>query len=120
MTLYSAIGSLVKTGGGEDGFWTADWSEEAGQCVARPCPSTKKCGASRFLIRTRSWASLQLGREQGLSDSEAAVELLFSTVRARETFTFCRSAQVAHQVTIATAIERRCARDALTANATQK
>ena len=40
-----------------------------------------------YLIRTWSWASLQLSREQGLSDSEAAVELLFSAVRTRETFT---------------------------------
>merc|ERR1719234_2136171 len=88
MTLYSAIGALVKAGGGEDSFRTADRSEEAGQCMARPCASTKKCGAARFLVRTGSWASLQLSREQGLGDSQAAVEILFSAVGAREAFTF--------------------------------
>jgi len=89
--------------------------------MTSPWAGAQKCGAARLLVRAGSWASLQLCGKQRLSNSESTIEILFSTVRALETFTTsCRSACVAHQVAIAAAMEWRCARDAPTANAEQK
>jgi len=120
MALYGAVWALVEARGGKDCFRTADWPEEAGHCMTSPWTGAQKCSTARFLIGAGSWASLQLSRKQRLSNSESAIEILFSTVRALEIFTSCRSTFVAHQMAVAAAIKWRRAGDAPTAHAAQK